>query len=261
MNKKGLAYVDWIISLSLFLVTVLMIFAFIRPGVTPTFESRDLINIVEKNFLEENSWQIVNIPVAVQNITNSSYSIVLDHTKNSEWEFIGYTSTQDINSLHISITNTSSQISITCVSGFYDCKTEINSGPSTPGIYLTSIEKDFVGPDKRFEMEDKCSSTEMPSPCNYVLGSKELFTGLSEQRIDLLAYGSVTYQKKKDDWNFPESRDFSIYIDYMNGTLIKTTSPEFEPSDQTNVFVKVISMSILKKNGERIPARVNIRVW
>lgn len=262
MNKKGLAYVDWIISLSLFIVTVLMIFAFLRPGVEPTFESKDLINIVERNFLGENSWEVVSIPVAIQNIENNSYSVILEHTGLSEWNFIGYTSTQNLDNLHIIATNTSSEISITCKAGYYNCKTEISpGGQSTPGIYVISIEKDWVGPNKVFEMEDRCSLQGPPDSCVYVLGSKEIFIGLSEKRIYDLVTGSATYADKKEDWNFPDSREFSIYLDYMNGTLIKVTSPEFEPSDQKNVFVKVISMSILKSNGERIPARINIRIW
>lgn len=262
MNKKGLSYVDWIISLSLFIVTVLMIFAFLRPGIVPTFESKDLINIIETNFLEENSWEMVSIPLAIKNLENSSYSIILEHLNPiSEWNFIGYTSTQDLNSLHLEIINTSSQISITCKVGYYNCKTEISSGSSTPGIYTISIEKDVVNPEKVFKLEDSCSLTGAPDSCDYVLGSKEIFNGLSEQRIYLLVEERISYTDLKEDWNFPDSRDFSIYLDYMNSTLLKVTSPEFEPSDQANVFVKVISMSILKQNGERKPARVNIRVW
>ncbi|MBT6045126.1 hypothetical protein HOG54_03710 [Candidatus Woesearchaeota archaeon] len=263
MNKKGLAYVDWIISLSLFIVTVLMIFAFLRPGIVPTFESKDLINIVEKNFLEENSWEMVSIPLAIKKIENRSYSVVLEHVDQiSEWKFIGYTSTQDLDNLHLEITNTSSEISITCKVGYYNCKTEISSGsPSTPGIYAISIEKDVVSEDKVFELEGRCSLTGAPDSCDYILGSKEIFKGLSERRIYLLVSELISYADLKEDWNFPDSRDFSIYLDYMNGTLIKATSPEFEPSNQANVFVKVISMSILESNGERKPAKVNIRVW
>lgn len=258
MNKKGLAYVDWIISLSLFLVTVLMIFAFLRPGIVPSFESKDLINIVEKNFLEENSWEMISIPIAIQNIEDSTHSIDISHSGLSEWRFIGYNSNQDLNSLDISIVNTSTSISISCISGF-NCNTNISAGStSTPGIYLISIEKDWVSENKIFEMQDSCSSADM---CTYSLGSKELFIGLSFTRLNNLINENIKYHEKKEDWSFPDSRDFSIYLDYMNGTLIKITSPEFEPSDQSSVFVKEISMPILNEDGKRIPSKVNIRVW
>ncbi|MBT4577156.1 hypothetical protein HOM13_00385 [Candidatus Woesearchaeota archaeon] len=258
MNKKGLAYVDWIISLSLFLVTVLMIFAFLRPGIVPSFESKDLINIVENNFLEENSWEMISIPIAIQNIENNSYSIDISHSGLSEWRFIGYRSNQDLGSLDISITNTSSLIIISCISGS-NCNTNISAGStSTSGIYLVSIEKDWVSSNKIFEMEDTCSSTDM---CTYSLGSKELFNGLSMIRINHLINEDITYSEKKEDWSFPDSRDFSIHLDYLNGTLVKITSPEFEPSDQSSVFVKEISMPILNEDGKRSPTKVNIRVW
>jgi hypothetical protein len=257
MNKKGLAYVDWIISLSLFLVTVLMIFAFLRPGIVPSFESKDLINIVENNFLEENSWEMISIPIAIQNVENNSYSIDISHSGLSEWRFIGYNSNQDLNSLDISITNTSSLITITCISGS-NCNTNISAGTtSTSGIYLVSIEN-VITAEKRFEMEDTCSSTNM---CTYSLGSKESFNGLSMIRINHLINGDIAYNEKKEDWSFPDSRDFSIHLDYLNGTLVKITSPKFEPSDQSSVFVKEISMPILNEDGKRSPTKVNIRVW
>lgn len=257
MNKKGLSYIDWIISLGLFLVTVLMIFAFLRPGIVPSFESKDLINIVEKNFLNENSWDLISIPIAIQNIENSSYFIDITHSSLSEWVFIGYTSLQDLNSLDIKITNTSSSISISCISS-NNCNTNVSSGISLSGIYLISLEKQFVSDEKIFEMEDTCSDNGM---CTYTLGSKEIFVGLSELRINYLINEDITYEEKKEEWGFPDSRDFSIYLDYLNGTLIKVTSPEFEPSDQSSVFVKEIAIPILGEQGKRRPSKVNIRVW
>ena len=49
-NKKGLAYIDWIISMGLFIVVVIAIFAFLKPGAKPIHESKGLINILETNF-------------------------------------------------------------------------------------------------------------------------------------------------------------------------------------------------------------------
>ncbi len=260
LNKKGLAFVDWIISMGLFIVTVLMIFTFLRPGIVPAFESEDLMNTVESNFLREYTWEAINIPIAIKNIDDSSYSIEITHKPTSEWSFIGYSSQQDLNSLDIQVSNTSSSISITCISG-NNCKTEQSGANPSAGIYIQSIEKPVTTPNRVFDLEDKCSVVEIPPRCEYTLGSKETIIGLNESGILTLFNHLVTYGDKKSGWNFPDSKDFSIYLDYLNGTKIKVLSPEFEPSDQSNVFVKEISIPILEENGNRRPAKINIRIW
>ena len=56
LRKKGVTYIDWIISMGLFIIVVVAVFAFFKPGTTPAFKSESLIASVENNFIEEASW-------------------------------------------------------------------------------------------------------------------------------------------------------------------------------------------------------------
>ncbi|MDP3917191.1 MAG: hypothetical protein Q8Q42_02790 [Nanoarchaeota archaeon] len=260
-NKKGLEYIDWIISMSFFIVTVMMIFAFLRPGIQPNFESKDLLNIVESNFVEESTWSSISIPVAIHNLNYDSNgnpaSIKVKHEPTSDWQFINFYSKQDLNLLNIIITHDFDSFEITCSA--FPCGTTTTS-PSSQGIYLISLEKPSVSAES-FEIADECSIDENPSPCDYLIGSKETVVGLDKERIAALMSGIMPYSVIKDNWDFPATREFEVSIDYLNGTHENLISPNIQIPLQSNVFVREILLPIIEKDGSRTPTKISIKVW
>jgi len=260
LNNKGLGYIDWIISMSLFIVVVVMIFSFLRPGIEPNFESQDLIYIAESNFFQENTWTSISVPIAINTIINNSIKASFSQEQLGGWNYVGYYSSQEpIPNLQISLTP--DKVEISCISN-YPCQTETSpNGPSTQGIYLISMPNNG-GILKSFKINNKCEPSVDLSACKYTIGAKEVFTGLKESNILNLSQNPSSYNQKKKDWNFPKTREFAISLDYINGSQpISVLTPDYSQPEQLSVFVKEISMQILEPNGTRKPAKINIRVW
>jgi hypothetical protein len=80
-----------------------------------------------------------------------------------------------------------------------------------------------------------------------------MFTGWNKGDINSI---TEPYQTKKDDWSFPESRDFSIKF---NGEDI--LAPNYKPSEQTNIYIKELLIQTLEGDGLRSSANTTISVW
>jgi len=251
-NKKGIGYVDWIISMGLFIVVVSMTFIFLKPGVTAEFESKDLLEIVESNFLEEYTWSSISIPIAVHNLNQAGIVSKIEITENNgnQWGVKSY------HSKHTTFTVTTNtqtnKATITCNPEGGSCNT-IPSSTAEQGIYLVYLKKAGATSDT-FNLNYNCNpSPPTPQDCNFTVGSKEMFTGWNKGDIDGL---NNPYQTKKAEWSFPESRDFSIKF---NGNEILT--PNYKPSEQTNIYIKELLIQTLENDGSRSSANTTISVW
>ena len=69
-NKRGLDYIDWAMSLGLFLVAVIALFAFLKPGVQQPYDGENLLQIVEKNFFEETGTILKQTPVFIYHLVD-----------------------------------------------------------------------------------------------------------------------------------------------------------------------------------------------
>jgi len=238
----------------------MMIFAFLRPGITPQFESNALIYIIESNLINENTWRSISFPVAVHKILNDTLSIELKQDPSSDWKFANYYFSPNVHD--IDVTLSPNNIKITCTTSFA-CKTVTDpTDPSSAGIYFIVVEKDPPLNERLLNISDKCNPEALPIECDYSIGSKEIFEGINENRLLDLTTNPNNYQAKKVQWGFPEAKDFSVTLDYLDGSQpLEILSPEFPPSDQANVFVKEISMQILNPDSTREPAKINIKVW
>ena len=65
MDKKGISYVDWAISLGIFLVFTLTIFVLFKPHVIEDYSTEYLISIAEQGIRENSSYEINNYPLFV----------------------------------------------------------------------------------------------------------------------------------------------------------------------------------------------------
>ena len=255
-NKKGLSYIDWIISMGLFLLVVIMIFTFLRPGATPAFQSSELFEIVEDNFFQNVSWHTASLPVAVKNMEFNNVTITLKHNYTSDWKFIEVQIPSQFSS-KINFTQTGIETSLNCRSSSPPCKTGSDPALPRPGIYVTSIKNPTAEIEKNYEITGECNHA-YPE-CEYTLGSTEYFTGINLQNT--LNFQSSKYDKIKNSWNFPVTREFTLSLFYLNGTKIELISPSFPVPPEANIFVKEISTSILNHDGSREPITINIQVW
>ncbi|MBT3262408.1 hypothetical protein HN992_03185 [Candidatus Woesearchaeota archaeon] len=247
-NKKGIGYVDWIISMGLFILVVSMTFIYLKPGVTPEFESKDLIELVESNFLKEYTWSSISIPIAVHNLSSSN--ITITGGTNNQWNISSYYLNYSSLILHPNFTT--NNVILKCKSPGGNCNTLLHNGINQ-GIYLIYLKKDGATINT-FNLSYTCNPPPSTSPdCNFTVGSKEMFTGWNKGDINSI---TEPYQTKKDDWSFPESRDFSIKF---NGEDI--LAPNYKPSEQTNIYIKELLIQTLEGDGLRSSANTTISVW
>ncbi len=241
----------------------MMIFAFLRPGVAPAFESQNLISIVESNFIAENTWSSISVPIAVRKISDSTFIIEAVQEQPAKWDFVSYYSPQNLTLLNINVDINPGKIKIACKANS-QCKTVTSSSSElVAGIYLTAMENDETAAIKDVNITVKCVPPGGNAVCDYLVVAKEIFSGLKESNLLMLSLNPiVSYSQKKNDWNFPETRDFSVSLDYLNGSSqIDLIKPGYPLPESLNIFVKELSIPILNQDASRTPAKINIKVW
>src|SRR3989344_8877171 len=61
--KKGSMHLDWMVSMSIFLVFLLMILIYFKPGAEPAYQKDYLLPIVEANFRNSTYYSIERLPI------------------------------------------------------------------------------------------------------------------------------------------------------------------------------------------------------
>jgi hypothetical protein len=83
MGKRGESQIDWIISLSLFLIYIAWFFIFIRPNISLGTSKDTLITILKTNFDADSSWELKEYPLFVEyNSSGGRKPLMLDYTQN-----------------------------------------------------------------------------------------------------------------------------------------------------------------------------------
>ncbi len=84
MKKRGSSQIDWIISLSLFLLYVGWFFVFIRPSINLGTSKDALVTIITNNFEDDSSWQLKKYPLFVEyNLSGGRKPLMLDYNLNA----------------------------------------------------------------------------------------------------------------------------------------------------------------------------------
>ncbi len=258
MDKKGVSHADWAISMGMFLVYVLSLFMIIQPGVQPIFDNQNLVKVVEVGLRGDVSTVVDKMPIFVNPGTLSNFRVKID------------------------------------VSGFYPnevkyfavVKLDDKGNPDFKNIRPISISGDVLtfsdttGSTNKYMLYHAEEFTYLPSgsltsskfvpPKDRTLGVVENIEGLKEKKLDQNVKSNCGDKKKyaqlKDKWNYPITKDFSIYY-------IKTSKPTYKyidrkvvcevekPYQQASVFVKEWTDYFIDLYGRKTPVRLNVRVW
>ncbi|MEK6922522.1 MAG: hypothetical protein AABX08_01840 [Nanoarchaeota archaeon] len=71
-GKEGAIHVDWIISMGIFLIAVMVMMIFLKPGIVPLTEEKIALDILEVRFNENFMWTVKTMPFFVEKCTNQS---------------------------------------------------------------------------------------------------------------------------------------------------------------------------------------------
>lgn len=284
--KKGASHVDWAISIGIFLVYVLGLIVFLRPGVQPLLNEDVLINLVQSNFNNETYLNIGKAPLLI-NLTNAGsgkYSVQINKGFPYDWAKENVSildrygvhlptyirqSTCDINGCDLIFDADVERYAINKFTIFHSSVFYPNSSASSLNGSLTVIENyDPVLRKGNF---------------TYSIGVNENIKGVYLPYLDNFVKSYITtasYSNLKRKWKFPDTREFALYLcnnknswDYcyanpsegpydganlnFNSSLYNITAP----SKDTNIFVKEYKDWIVNSRGERIIIRILIQVW
>lgn len=248
ISKKGLSHADWVISMGIFIVAIISLFIFLRPGAQPVYQSDTLLSIVERGLKEDVVWSVKEVPLFIWNcesyITDEdeikSATIEINDLSDSRWDGWVYDSAG--NYVGIGLT-------IKCNDAF--SVDNLNTARS----YLVRLHSNDEQPEEPvLELELEPSAGVNPKA---KLGASESIEGINENWLKKLksSYESEDeYKNLKTKWVYPESRDFVIYKN-NNFFLGK------EPSNQVSVFVKEWKTWILDESGSKEEILISMRVY
>jgi len=243
MMKKGLSYVDWVISLGTFLIAVIFIFILIRPQFEPKKDNENLMQLVETGFYEDTEWTTRETPVFIKKLQDYYMSssgpkpakVIIDYASTFQAKVI-----QAPPSSHMRVT-AGNPITIECISGI--CTNEKLVVVFSP---LNPQNRDYPGITMRCQPPDAMI-------CDASVGATTTISGLNEQQLASLSTQGYTTLKKK--WNYPTLNEFALVIDNAN-----IVSSPLVPQ-QASVYVKERKYWKLKENNQREPITIRFQVW
>ena len=232
MDKRGASHIDWVISIGIFIVYVLLLLVWIKPGYEPVFEQEILVNIIKNNIEKDHGFEVFKTLVVADNCgaANGYYTFDLDTNnfkaiKLSDGVEVGHRPNGDI------------EIYSTGKNEYWVISSDdfnYNPNPGPLGT-LTSVE---------------CASVSV--------GESVVKKGLSGFSLPGFNAG---------DWGFPTSREFKIVLtDFGGGDVCygKTGSVNcetFEPDNNVPVYSNEWRYKIVDVNGNLEPVLVTILIW
>ncbi|MFH0936058.1 MAG: hypothetical protein V1815_00065 [Candidatus Woesearchaeota archaeon] len=241
--KKGALHVDWVFSMGLFIVYLIILFLLIKPGIKPIHKAENLAYIVENNFKDTNDfsegayWVVKRTPLLIYNCTTiglkqDEYPSV-KVSLSSFWEFSD---------------------------GSNEFKKEYKILPSCMGGSNVCDNISLIYYPTKFPLEKYTLNLELFN-CYADFGATESVIGISENRfLDLIK------NNLKINWSYPLGKDFRIYKlnrDDMNYNL-QDIQPDYSTGQQdegASVFVKRWRDFILDEYGILKTVIIHLEVW
>ncbi len=264
--KRGLSYVDWTISVGLFIIYIISIFVILGPAFKQDYSSEYLGNII-KNGLEENtSLNLKRFPFYIR-LTDPTEQI-------PSGEYI-----LDIINLPSEITEITDNDQFGVSNGtVFKFNKEYTGNPPTIRAVLDL--QDFgmnypgdIGQGLIFLSEKEIFSTyaiTVEDPFERELkttfGVAEDISGIYEDYFNDLFYNQynpLTYEEIKEVLRYPKEKDFTIEIfqgvDFNNEGLIFYIKKEPTDKDEVNVFMW--ADWYIHEDSKRDPITVLIKTW
>ena len=277
MKKRGLSDIDWIIGSGLFLVSLITIIVFLKPGINPVNTPDSLLNMLEDNFKKEIPtnlseggsgvyWTLYETPLYMEAVNLNGENCIKVPFR-YDWEI------SNVDLYELIEDQNDPSIKIKTLTPFYKdgdniiFKTTLLT--SKKGIFMLDYSNSIIytfRADKSSDGNVYCGIPQIitepadPGTINFVpeYGVTEKINGIPSLFIDK-TWTRADYNYVKTILNYPELKEFSIIVDYTD----PKTDFIFEPVKplDVNVFTRSWSDFILHYNGTREPVKVIVKVW
>lgn len=87
-----MSHLDWAISMGIFIVAILTIFMFLKPGSEPLYPKESIMPVVENNFVNDVYWTVKKVPLIINNcqtVEGNPWSV--DVNINGQWSSVNKT--------------------------------------------------------------------------------------------------------------------------------------------------------------------------
>ncbi len=253
LNKKGSIHIDWVISMGLFLIYVVVLFILIKPGYYAEHNPESLFNIIETNFAKSININIKEVQFVVEECKDST--IILSDI-NDKYSFSKLT--QKGVEVKEKGVNIGSDLKITC-----------NKNTNDPNYHIINKQEVFIATsyprDKPFDPEISiseykldCNQGEGNAKCVASLGVIGDYDGFNEEYLDELL--KIDYITLKNNWDFPLGKEFSISVTKLKDNNIKVINKN-KPPQNIDVFVKEFNWIYIDKSNNRENIKVHMDIW
>lgn len=254
MNKKA-SHVDWAISMGIFLVYLIGLFILLRPGVTPVHKPESLLSILKEKFNEEVVWEVREIPIILQEdcrgeqVGGRWYGPEIKLEISEDWKFSSVIKPKpepDGVKWNNGI--------LSCSSEKCEYRIEKPAGEIGYNVVYYPNKKNWGSSDLTLK-----TKPETEGYCDKVtLGASISKIGINEEWLAEL--GKEEYKSVKEEWGFPDDKEFAIYYGEDEDELIKLIGAE--ETQGVNIFINQFKTQYVGSGGEiTIPVIVNLRVW
>ncbi len=263
MKKGAASHVDWAISIGLFVVYILLMIIFLRPGIQPVYSQSSLLSIVDKNLERDVSYNIERTALFIR--PNKEYfptSFPNTYQISIEGTNLPSHGGQKKNFLLVSNDSTPLPFEIKLTGNDYLRFNYLFNSMSAIYVYLLNCSE--IDYSKNYEIslsEDPnklfYDPTIEPHNFTYEFGVTEMLTGFSRDKLSRIK----DYSSLKKGWDFPVDRDFSVVITEINNNqrLLELNNIQLAPN--INVFANSYRDWVLESNAVLVPVNVTVRVW
>ena len=98
----------------------------------------------------------------------------------------------------------------------------------------------------------------LTNPYTTKFGIIENITGPSLSKLSKV--NKTTYANLKSSWSYPQSREFSFFIENLSSSTVFTYET-VTPGKEIDVFVKQSKITVLDKYGNRKTLTLRIKGW
>lgn len=257
-SKKGLGYVDWVISVGVFLIYVLLIFVYFKPSfIFEEYNPDNLLGLVEKGLKDDGYWQMSRLPLFIDE--GPTYAVLPKETANIPLIpglilndiFIGPLDETGVT--HYDIVGSDLYISIPTIFGGGDEESfwiYNFDGASSNHNYFTGVDCSIIGNCAQGNTDDLF----------YSYGVMENFVGFKFDKLqDINTNWDGDYEGLKNKWRFPKNKDFGISIS-PPCTFAYNWDPYNLPPEK-DVFALQWADYCIKEDGKKEIVTVQVRIW
>ncbi|MDD5331851.1 MAG: hypothetical protein PHE43_03460 [Candidatus Nanoarchaeia archaeon] len=249
--KKGESHADWAISMGIFLVAVMSVLMFLRPGFTPEYKQDVLSSIIEEGIKNDIRVNVEKIPIYIDIIVEPFES------KKYSLEFPVTNFPVDDSNEYFKMVNDQNEIIDFSITGMEKNRNIAFAGYLSSNslnifyiIHMTKISVTNTDPGEQSIAD---------SSYDLIIGTVARNSGVYSLLLEDLENTCKTsegYKSLKEKWGYPPNKEFEIYVD---GNKICNQA---EPSTNVDIFVKEWKDVIVDNTGiDYKTVQFNIRTW